>query len=332
MEEENVNDSFDTSQFYKILKGQLIKIVGDFMNELDISFDYINKDSIKAIKKKLKSMSENDIKFKKFYSELYNILKTHNDKGSLYLGEKVKTKDFEFLNELNIFGILFNNFKEENKNTKKTIVNYLKEFYIICNFLMYSGDGNLKSTETLFNDIKNMVNDLSKQHQPLQEKRKGKGNLPDTPDTRNLPDTGNLPDIPDISSMLNNMQGLPDLSSMLPGMDNTFMSLMQNKDIMNIARELSTEMKSQEIDPMSIMTSLMSGNLNDGKIGNLINSITTKLTQKIDNGDIDKDSLETHANSFMQNLSSNKELMSLAQNLGNNISMNDGSNMNGNLI
>ena len=90
---------------------------------------------------------------------------------------------------------------------------------------------------------------------------------------------------------------------------------MQNKDIMNIATELSTEMQSLDIDPMSMMSSLMSGNLQDNKIGSLISSIGTKLTQKIDSGAIDKSALETQANLFMKNLSSNKDLMNFASNM-----------------
>ena len=243
-------------------------------------------------------MNNNDIKFKKFYSELHDILKIYHDDGKLNLSEKVRSKDIEFLSEISLLGINFNMFKDENKNTKKTIVNYLYEFYMICNFLTYSGDGNMKLTKELFDDIQKMVNGLSTQVSVVENKRNGEQSMHQHQHQQQQPLNTNL---------------LPDISSLLPGMDSTFMNLMQNKDIMNIATELSSEIRSQDIDPMSIMSSLMSGNLNDGKIGDLINSISSKLTQKIDSGEIDKNMLETHASSFMNTLSSNKDFMSFAK-------------------
>ena len=84
---------------------------------------------------------------------------------------------------------------------------------------------------------------------------------------------------------------------------------------MNIANELSSEIQSLNIDPMMMMTSLMSGNINDNKLGSLLTSISGKITQKINSGAIDKNVLEEQAGTFMQNIASNKNLMSFAQNL-----------------
>ena len=94
-----------------------------------------------------------------------------------------------------------------------------------------------------------------------------------------------------------------------------FDNLMKNNDIMSIANELSSEMSSLDIDPMSMMTSLMSGNLKDNKLGSLLSSISGKITQKINSGAIDKNALEQQAGLFMQNISTNPNLMSLANNL-----------------
>ena len=94
-----------------------------------------------------------------------------------------------------------------------------------------------------------------------------------------------------------------------------FDNLMKNNEIMNIANELSSEIQSLNIDPMMMMTSLMSGNINDNKLGSLLTSISGKITQKINSGAIDKNVLEEQAGTFMQNIASNKNLMSFAQNL-----------------
>lgn len=292
------NLNFDTTQFYKILKTQLLKITGDFVREIDLSFEYIDKTPLKITKKRLNEMGDNDIKFKEFYTEIHTTLKTYKEDGSLNLNEKVKSKDFDFLSDVNIFGINFDNFKDEKKNTKKTLVNYLNEFYIISNFLNCSQNGN--SSEVLFNQIQSMVQDLVKQ--PTQQSvTKSKG-------TKQKSDFGGIDGVLNSINTLTMSEGT--------GMDfSPFSNLMQNKDIMNIATELSSEMQSLDIDPMSMMSSLMSGNLQDNKIGSLISSIGTKLTQKIDSGAIDKSALETQANLFMKNLSSNKDLMNFASNM-----------------
>ena len=283
----------DTTGFYKILKDQLLKIVGNFINELDISFNYVDKDLLKSIKNKLKNMKDNDIKFKKLYKELHSVLKVYKESNSLNIGEKVKSKELVFLNDINLLGIPFCLFNNESKNTKRTIINYLCEFYLTSHFLMcITNDVNGDSEENMdiLTEIQKMISELKKDEYEIKSKQK------QTKDKSNF--------------NINNEE----LKSILPpSMNNTFMELMQNKDIMNIASELSMEMQSQEIDPMSMMTSLMSGNLNDGKIGTLINSISTKLSNKIENGEIDKNALETHANSFMSTLASNKDLMKFSK-------------------
>lgn len=299
------NINFDTTQFYKILKTQLLKITGDFVREIDLSFDYIDKTSLKITKKRLNEMSDNDIKFKDFYTEIHTTLKQHKDNGCLNLNEKVKSKDFDFLSEVTLFGISFNDFKDEKKNTKKTLVNYLNEFYIISNFLSCSQNGN--STESLFNQIQTMVQDLVKQPQPPQQSVT-KSNARSSKGTKQKSEFDGIDGVLNSLNTLNMSEGT--------GMDfSPFSNLMQNKDIMNIATELSSEMQSLDIDPMSMMSSIMSGNLQDNKIGSLISSIGTKLTQKIDSGAIDKSALEAQANLFMKNLSSNKDLMNFASNM-----------------
>ena len=143
------SNDFDTSQFYKTLKTQLLKITGDFLREIDISFDYIDKKTVSNAKKNLNISIDNDIKFKEFYTDIYNTLKIHKEKGHLDLQQKVKTRDLEFLNDLKLFNIAFREFNDEKKNTKRTLVNYLNEFYIISNFLKLSQGPLLKQPRRL---------------------------------------------------------------------------------------------------------------------------------------------------------------------------------------
>ena len=238
---DDVVDNLDTSQFYKVLKTQLLKLVNDFTREIELSFDYIDTHKLSKLKKKLDAMNNNDIKFKDFYNNIYDVLKTYNDNGSLSVGEKVKTKELEFLSNIQLFGIHFSIFNEEKKNTKRTLINYLHEFYIVSNFLKCSSNGD--STENLFNEIHNMVKDL---------------NAPNVVSTK--VDSNRKKKQTEPNSILDGIN-MADLSN-TTGIDfSPFDNLMKNNDIMSIANELSSEMSTLDIDPMSMMTSLMSGNL-----------------------------------------------------------------------
>lgn len=94
--------------------------------------------------------------------------------------------------------------------------------------------------------------------------------------------------------------GLGDLN----GLGNIFQSLMSNNEIMNIATDLSKDIKEENIDPMSLLSSIMSGKPND-KLNKLVSNITNKIETKINNGEIDKDALEQQAQSIMNSVKSN---------------------------
>ncbi|NDA63624.1 MAG: hypothetical protein EBX50_16565 [Chitinophagia bacterium] len=274
-------------------------------NEINRYIELWDNDGVQIMPSKANNLINNDIKFKEFYTGIYDTLKVHKENGYLDLQEKVKTRDLDFLNNLKLFNISFCDFKDEKKNTKRTLVNYLNEFYIISNFLKLSQGGNC--TESLFNEITTIVKGLIKPTTNESESNTvlTKSNIKGKEKQLN--------------SILDNLDTIntEDLSSATGINFSSFDNLLKNKEIMNIATELTNEMENLQIDPMSIMSSLMTGNLNDNKIGSLISSIGTKLTNKIDSGAINKKELEEQAKMFMTDISSNKDLMSFANNLGN---------------
>jgi hypothetical protein len=295
--------------FYSILKSQLLKITNDFIREIDISFDYINKDILTKIKKNISISETNDIKFKELYMDIYNTIEKY--KSFIYLNEKVKTSQLVFLNDVILFDLSFSLFNDESKNTKKTIVNYLKELFIISNFLrcietLNDSDDN----SLLYNEIKEMVDKIN----PVME----------TQSTDQIIKTDTIKPKNANVNLLNELMkemgsgvsgnGINNLLESLPVDDimGSISGIMQNKDIMNIANELTNEIEMSNIDPMSIMSSLLSGNTNDNQISSLISNISNKITNKINNGQIDKNMLENEANKFMESLSSNSELLSFA--------------------
>lgn len=83
--------------------------------------------------------------------------------------------------------------------------------------------------------------------------------------------TGELPDIPGIKDLPENFQ-----------------KLMGNEEIMKLAEDVSKDIEQENINPMDIMSGLISGNLlQNTKISGLIESIAGKLDNKIKNGEID---------------------------------------------
>jgi hypothetical protein len=79
---------------------------------------------------------------------------------------------------------------------------------------------------------------------------------------------------------------------------NLLESLMQNGDIMNLATELSKDIQSENLDPMTLLSSMMSGKP-DNKIQKLVENITSKIETKINSGEIDQNVLEQQAQSIL---------------------------------
>lgn len=92
-----------------------------------------------------------------------------------------------------------------------------------------------------------------------------------------------------------------------------FSSLMSNPEILNMAQELTNDLESQKVDPMSLLGSLMSGK-QDPKLTKLVSNITSKIETKISNGEINKTELEEQAGSFVQNLETNPMFKDLLHN------------------
>ena len=297
--------------FFNILKTQLLKILNDFTRELDLSFEYINKDVLNVLTKRIKSCENNDIKFKSLYTDILSHLDSYKSQLQIANKDKVRTHELDFLNDIVLLGCSFKVFSDEKKNTKKTLVNYLHEFYTVSSFLNIVNNDNVND-DSIFNTIQNMVEQLTLKSELQPQEISSKTN--NTKKNKNN-DLGNLAGLSDLSC-LSGLGGLGDID--MEGFDkiketplfSQFNELMQNKDIMNLANELTSEIQMNDIDPLTIMSSLMSGNLQDNKLNNLINTIGGKITQKINDGDIDKDMLENHANKFINK----DDLMSLVAN------------------
>jgi hypothetical protein len=79
-------------------------------------------------------------------------------------------------------------------------------------------------------------------------------------------------------------------------------SILKNSDILNIATDISKNMQDQNMNPMTMLSSLMSGNITNSPLQGLVESIQEKIGDKIDSGQIDRNELESQAQSIMNSL------------------------------
>jgi hypothetical protein len=327
-----------------------------FFNEIELSFDYVSKETIHKLKCFLTKVKK-DKNIYEFAKNTNVILKGYEDKIAYIITSKnkLKTSDFKFLEELCLFeGILeFKIFKDENKNTKKTIINYINNIYMAVSILEFGLEKTSKNFSEILDFVKNVnclrnkkIENEIEDVEYVTENTSKKIDMNDilnsfTKDMniKNI-DFNNLQNITldqlnlnnldvlskDIPAGLNNtLNGINDLEQCLkmfeenaknnknseksyggslPNMNNfggfsdVFKSLMENKEIMNIASDLTNEIQTENLDPISLLSSLMSGKKDD-KILGIVNNITTKLEEKINTGQIDKNVLEREAENIL---------------------------------
>ena len=97
---------------------------------------------------------------------------------------------------------------------------------------------------------------------------------------------------------LPNLDGLGDINGIMN-------SILGNKEILNIATDISNKMQSQQINPMTMLSSLISGNIENSPLQGLVEEIQQKVEDKISTGEINKEALENQAQSLMGSIGSN---------------------------
>jgi len=281
-DQENDQES-NNKNIINLIRDELLKVLTRFFNEIDLVFDYIDKKVVENLHNFLKSLSDEN-NLKRFTNETIDILQSYEQNISYITNSKgkIKTLQYNFLNNIILFdGILnFKVFVNENKNTKRSIVKYLYNIYMSV-FILNFGIGN-ETLNTFFNGIQDRI---LKEKKEFNTNSQGDGNLV-------------------TSVMKNNMEtmpGMPGMSGMsgMPGnFGNLIQSFMGNTDIMKLATDLSKDIESQNLDPMMLLTSMMSGKPNK-RVQDLVENISNKIESKINNGEINKDILEEQAKNIL---------------------------------
>jgi hypothetical protein len=307
-ENDNLNKmKFDIANLNIKLENELINTLNCFINELELVFEYVN--NIEDVRKYIKLLTENKEHLQKFIKDSLDSLKDNEEKiyNIISSKKKIKSSEFDFLDNIILFDNLlnFSVFKDENKNTKKTIVRYIYTIYTSCFILNFGVVSNTKNggvikEDDLLSFVSNLTNKLKiKEEESQLEKVSTVENRIGSIKTNSI----NIPrsdlDFTKVGSQLLS-GGLGDLN----GLGNIFQSLMSNNEIMNIATDLSKDIKEENIDPMTLLSSIMSGKPND-KLNKLVSNITNKIETKISNGEIDKDALEQQAQSIMNSVKAN---------------------------
>jgi hypothetical protein len=285
--------SIDDLLSNNLIKTEFFNTIEKFVNEMDIAFDYISKDLILQMRQYIEKLKVDENELKACINNVLDIFKNNDAKlAQLALSNnKIKTKEFDILNEKKLLGDLLDLsiFKEENKNTKKIICKYLYNMYMSSVILSFTFD-ETKSIESLGQELSTYFEQIQTQY----NKANGTNGVDNGTGVSNGTSSKNKKFRHKNQSNTGNLEGME-------GMDEIMNSLFANKDLMNIASEFTQDIQKQNINPMMMLGSLMSGKPNK-QVTNLINQISGKLEKKISTGELDKSIFEEQANNIMSTL------------------------------
>lgn len=308
-----------------LIKTELFKNLDSFVNEISLTMDYISQESIKEFETyTVKLKNENKV-FNDFTSDTYTHLSNFQVKfsGALFSNKKVKTNYYDFLNEIYLFPkqcqLKFDIFKNESKATKKAFVSYLYNIYLSCVFLT-----KYESLEDKENDMSQELTDfidkirkeaesaVTTEYEKVDKpglQRRNAISGPSDNEQINLFASLNGTNAPQLTpEQIRQLPGLGNLESMMGGMGGMgglggiMSSILGNQEILNIASDISHQMSTKQLDPMSMLTSLMSGNIENSPLNGLVSQIQQKVEMKIESGEIDKSELENQAQNIMNNI------------------------------
>lgn len=305
-----------------IIKQELFKNLDTFVNELDIAFDYIEKDKIQSIKKTITELKKeskhannksdtnkedeqdkeedkedkedkqdkNDknesslenTKLQKFVKETNEYLQNFEQDISfvLFSKQKVKSEHYLFLDNISFLGLDFSIFTSENKNTKKSIIKYLYNIYMSTTFFNVNDNINLDQEfdEQLINQqLHEFVNRIKQEAEievvDTKSKKKKNRRIQQNVESQQLP----------------NLLG----------------SMFNNKEIFNLASDVANQLSTQNINPVMMLSSIMSGKIENTPLEGIITEIQEKVETKINNGEINKEELENEAKNIMGSVNAN---------------------------
>jgi len=254
----------DSNSNHSLVVNEFKKALSQMITEIEVVFDYVSVDKIKQSNKIIKQMDDTTV-FNDQVLKIVDALKPHAP-SLIHIQmstKKLRTQDFAFLNSLVILDIDFSVFANEGKNTKRDLVKYLYTIYMSGAFIKYSNN----ASSPLSDEFNNFVQEIQARISSQQ-------------------------------TVSSTDRGVSSRRSKSNPMESLFNNLVKNKDIMNMATEISNDLQKEKIDPMSIMSSLMSGKP-DQNLNRIMGNISSKLESKIQSGEINQQELEKQAVDIM---------------------------------
>lgn len=283
--------------------------INKFINEIDLTIDYFPKHKLDLLRKYISSIQSNKQAFVKFVSFTKTQLQPYQTQFSTVLSNtKYKSSYLDFLNNI----ILFNNildfsiFQNESKNTKKDLVKYIIIMYDFCNENNVIDNWNTAvAVDVGDDDIENIIINSE-----LNQKRRNAIFSPDKVIKPGLNATVRS-DAPEVKQMQTQMGSAQEqqikqamasmgLGGNTGGIDTIMNDILGNGQIFDIAKNMAEQMKNENTDPMALMTSLMSGNIENSPFTSLINQMKSSIDSKIQNGELDINLIQTQAQDLLK--------------------------------
>ena len=282
----------------ELIKKELFKNINAFVNEIELTMDYLDAQTVPSIKKYLGSIKKDQEEFKLFLEYTTHHLGSFEAQISavLFSNKKIKSDYYNFLNGVSLFSNILNFkvFEHESKNTKKGLIKYLYSVYMSCVFL------NQVDTETSDNQGDVLQNKLAEFIDKIQKEAQGTLKEDDIkkPSSSKTPIKHQRRNAISHSRSAPSQQGLGDFDGIME-------SILGNKEILNIANDISHKMQSQQLNPMSMLSSLMTGNIENTPLQGLVEEIQQKVETMINNGEINKNQLEEQAKNIIGTINNN---------------------------
>lgn len=228
-------------------------------------------------------------KIKDFLSKI-----KENEKLIKNKDESFFEKDFELLEEISFKRLWEKNISDKTKNI---VWKYLQSFSII--------NINLNSSDELKDLLDSIKDNEEISKEEIKEEIRNKQTARDLKDLKKLTENINNPD---------DTSGEGDLEDMLGN--------MMDSDIGKIAKEVAEKMDFESMlgnvdensNPMEVMTQL----LNPDKMGSIFQNINQIMDQKMENGDLDPETLKKEAEGMYGNMAHNPMFASMMGQMNNN--------------
>lgn len=267
-----------------LVRQPLQKLISDFLNELQLSFDEKFPD-LSTVLKAFKDATKTPDAFLQLAQDIQTSLSPFEDSINkiLFSQRKVKSQQYDFLKDVKLFDnrIDFALLVDENKSTKKTLIQYLHSMLLMCKLMTIDPTSTFSPTEEQMKLFQSFLSSTA----------------PVKPDT-----STEVSSKPSSGRSTARSSGRPTgRSDPLGGLGSLMDSVMLNPDIVNIAKEITADIQTQNIDPMTMINGLMSGKPSS-QLEGLISKIGSKIDQKISSGEIDKTTLEQQAQNILENV------------------------------